>query len=157
MPRGKQKTYSITPKGIAWLALHEAGINVSVDEPAFHAFWDKFTALLTQHGYTLPDIPVPEPINLQDDNFGTMLNCAVRYALGRRTYMPSLVIGFITPLLPKLSSKTVWCFDQDVTDAKYTGGYGDHCDEKDWLRFREAVRAERTRRGEELYKSHWEG
>jgi len=32
MARGKQKTYSITPKGIAWLALHEAGINVSVKE-----------------------------------------------------------------------------------------------------------------------------
>ena len=158
MAKKSEKSYSLTPKGIAWLALHEAGINISVDDPAFHAFWDKFVALLTQHGYSLPGMPVHVPVDLQDDEFGTMLNCAVRYALGRRTYMPSLVIGFITPLLPKLSSKTVWCFDQDVTDAKYSpGGYGDACDEQDWTRFREAVRAERTRRGEELYKSHWEG
>ena len=155
MAKKSEKSYSLTPKGIAWLALHEAGINVSVDDPAFHAFWDKFVALLTQHGYSLPGMPVHVPVDLQDDNFGTMLNCAVRYALGRRTYMPSLVISFITPLLPKLSSKTVWCFDQDVTDARYTGGYGDPCDTNDWLRFLAAVRAERTRRGEELYKSHF--
>lgn len=158
MERGKPKDYTLTPKGLAWLALNETVTTVSTNDPAFHTFWDRFVALLTQHGYSLPGIPVPTPVDLTDDNFGTMLNCAVRYALGRRTYMPSLVIGFITPLLPKLSSKTVWCFDQDVTDAKYyPGGYGDACDEKDWLRFREAVRAERTRRGEELYKSHREG
>ena len=96
-------------------------------------------------------------IDLQDDEFGTILNCAVRYAIGRETYMPSLVIGFITPLLPYLNNKTLWCFDQDTTDAKYVGGYGDpKIDEPGWLRFREAVRKERTRRGEPLYKSHWE-
>jgi hypothetical protein len=153
MPKGKQKTYSVTPKGIGWLALDKANIKISVDDPNFHSFWNNFMHLLTQHGYTLPDIPDPAVIDLNDDNFGTILNCAVRYALGRRTYMPSLVIGFIAPLLPKLSSKTLWCFDQDVTNARYEGGYGDPCDENDWLRFLEAVRAERTRRGEELYKS----
>ena len=93
-------------------------------------------------------------IDLRDDFFGTILNCAVRYSIGRQTYMPGLVIDFITPLLPHLSDKTLWCFDQDVTDAKYyPGGYGASCDEQLWLRFHEAVRAERTRRGHELYKS----
>jgi hypothetical protein len=68
--------------------------------------------------------------------------------------MPSLVIGYITPLLPGLSDKTLWCFDQDMTEAKYTGGYGDSkIDEPGWKRFHEAVRAERTKRGHELYKS----
>lgn len=156
MARKSKKTSVVTPKGLAYLAMKEAGIIASTSDPLLDTFWDKFVSLLTQHGYSLPDIPESQPINLQDDNFGAMLNCAVRYALGRRTYMPSLVISFITPLLPKLSSKTVWCFDQDVTDAKYTGGYGDTCDEKDWMQFLEAVRAERTNRGEELYKSHWE-
>lgn len=40
--------------------------------------------------------PVLDP---SDDRFGTILNCAVRYACGRHTDMPSLVIGYITPLL----------------------------------------------------------
>ena len=153
MARKRKNSSAVTPKGIAYLAMKEAGIIASTSDPLLDTFWDKFVSLLTQHGYSLPDIPGPQPIDLQDDNFGTMLNCAVRYALGRRTYMPSLVISFITPLLPKLSSKTVWCFDQDVTDARYTGGYGDPCDANDWLRFLAAVRAERKRRGEELYKS----
>lgn len=96
-------------------------------------------------------------IDLSDDDFGAVLNCAVRYAIGRRTYMPGLVIDYITPLLPYLNNKTLWCFDQDIADAKYTKGYGDPAiDEPKWLKFHQAVRAERTKRGEELYRSHHE-
>ena len=42
---------------------------------------------------------VKEPstfIDLHDDNFGAVLNCAIRYCLGRRTYMPSYVIEIIS-------------------------------------------------------------
>lgn len=101
----------------------------------------------------------PKPkIDLQDDFFGCILNCAVRYAIGRQSYMPGLVIDFITPLIPHLNNKTLWCFDQDVTDAKWEGGYGDpRIDEPGWMKFREAVRAERIKRGETPYVSHWEG
>lgn len=154
MARRKSKSLGITPKGLAWMAVNERVFPCSVDSKEFADFWDRYTYLLRQNGYHMPGEPVVDP---KSDDFGTILNCAVRYAVGRRTYMPSIVIGYITPLLPQLSSKTLWCFDQDVTDAKYTGGYGDPCDEKDWLRFLEAVRTERTKRGEELYKSHWEG
>ena len=35
-------------------------------------------------------------INLNDD-FETILICAERYALGRQTYMPKLVVDYITP------------------------------------------------------------
>lgn len=37
-------------------------------------------------------------IDPSDHDFGLILNCAVRYAIGRQTYMPSAVIAFITPL-----------------------------------------------------------
>ena len=97
--------------------------------------------------------PAKRYIDPSDDEFGTILNCAVRYACGRRTYMPRLVIDFIAPLLPSLSSKALWCFDQDLTNAKHECGYGDpKIDEPAWLDFHAKVRAERTRRGEELYK-----
>lgn len=153
MGRRKSKTLSVTPKGFAWMAMNERVFPCSADSKEFADFWDRYEFLLRQNGYHIPGEPVVDP---KTDDFGTILNCAVRYALGRRTYMPSLVIGYITPLLPQLSSKTLWCFDQDVTDAKYIGGYGDPCDEKDWMRFLDAVRAERTNRGEELYRSHME-
>ena len=155
----------LTPKGMAWAALNRLGLGDIANGGLFHDFWNEFESMLQANGYeirpkqTAPrkvvnPVPVVDPDN---DDFGAILNCDVRYALGRHTYMPSLVIGFITPRLKHLSSKTLYCFDQDVTDARYLGGYGDPCDANDWLRFLAAVRAERKLRGEELYRSHLEG
>lgn len=92
-------------------------------------------------------------IVVSDDNFGTILICAVRYAIGRETYMPSLVIGYITPLLPYLSAKTLYVLDQDITEQRYHGGYGHpRIDEPGWMRFLDAVHAEQERRGCERYR-----
>ena len=97
-------------------------------------------------------------IDISNDDFGAVLNCAVRYAVGRRSYIPSIVVGYITPLIPYLNDKTLWCFDQDITEAKYTGGYGDpNIDEPLWVEFHRKVREERSKRGAELYKSFREG
>lgn len=44
----------------------------------------------------------------KDDDFGgAVLNCAVRYALGRRTYMPGLVMDEIRPMLKDCSERTL--------------------------------------------------
>lgn len=57
-------------------------------------------------------------IELDDDDFGAILNCAVRYSIGRQSYMPSLVIRYITPLLPHISKKTLEVFKQDYENKK---------------------------------------
>lgn len=80
-------------------------------------------------------------IDLQDDNFGAVLNCAVRYCIGRRTYMPGLVQDFIRPLLPYLSDKTLWCFAQDIERESNLGD--PLIDEPGWKRFLEEVQSER--------------
>lgn len=89
----------------------------------------------------------------RDDDFGgAVLNCAVRYALGRASYMPGLVMGEITPMLPDCSDKTLGVFEQDVSE--YLGGvdwtiddpFGTRWNDADWTRFLEAVRAEMERR-----------
>jgi hypothetical protein len=95
--------------------------------------------------------PMLDPAN---DDFGLMMNCAVRYAIGSRTYMPSAVIGFVTPLLSQINDRTLHCLDLDIADAKYSGGYGDECDAKAWISFHKAVKAEKIKRGKELYV-HW--
>lgn len=72
--------------------------------------------------------------------------------------MPGAVVRFITPLLPFLSSRTLWCFDQDISDARYRGECGDpRIDLPMWIEFHERVKKERLKRGEELYMGRWEG
>lgn len=83
-------------------------------------------------------------IHLEDDDFGTVLTCAVRYALGRRTYMPHLVIEFIKPLLPYLDNVTLWCFKRDLEACQ---DFGDpEIDQPEWANFWAAVVAEDKRR-----------
>lgn len=87
------------------------------------------------------------------DQFGCILNCAVRYAIGRQTYMPRLVIDYARPLLPYINDKTLCVLDQDIAEQKYRGGYGDkQIDEPLWIQFHKDVIAEKTRRGIESYK-----
>ena len=88
-------------------------------------------------------------IDTADDNFGMMLNWAVRYSIGRMTYAPSSTIEFIFPLIPYLSDKTLWCFDRDIEDhQKHGKSCGMDFDEKAWMRFWENVKAEIKRRDE---------
>ena len=72
-------------------------------------------------------------IDPSDEDLGLVLNCAVRYSLGRRTYVPGSVCDFITPLIPKLSDRTLWCLKQDVSSAY---SYGDEkIDKPIWMKF----------------------
>lgn len=100
--------------------------------------------------------------NTEATDFEIMINSAVRYALGRQTYVPGSVIGFLKPLLPKLSTKTLRVIDMDISDAKHqcdqgVNALGDpRIDAPLWIAFHYEVREELTKRGEELYKGYWE-
>lgn len=48
------------------------------------------------------------------EDFGFVCNCTVRYCLGRRTYMPWTVMGFIKPVLPVLDDKTLYVMARDI-------------------------------------------
>lgn len=86
-------------------------------------------------------IGIGPQISLDDDDFGLILNSAVRYALGRMTYVPSTVISFITPLLPYINSRTITVMERDIVDQERYG-YGMDCDRKGWLRFLKQIREE---------------
>ena len=81
-----------------------------------------------------------------DDDFESILICAVRYAIGRQMYMPSTVCSYITPLLPRLSSKALCVLKRDIVDAeKY--GYGDEkIDKPVWINFLSKIQGEIERR-----------
>jgi len=100
------------------------------------------------------NIPLKANIVITPDNedFGTILNCAVRYACGRQTYMPSIVIGFIRPLISEIDNKTLCCMECDIRDAEKFGGYGDEkINKPDWMRFLADLQAEIDKRGIERW------
>ena len=82
-----------------------------------------------------------------DADLGMMLNCAVRYTCGRRTYMPYIVINYITPLILHLDDATLAIIDKDLDEAARTGGYGDpQIDEPRWKAFHALIQQERLLR-----------
>lgn len=87
-----------------------------------------------------------------DKNFETILLCAVRYAIGRETYMPSLVIDYITPLLPYLSEDVLKLIANEIVQHNtYEGGLGDEkIDKPYWLAFYGKILAERMKQNGEL-------
>ena len=77
-----------------------------------------------------------EDFSLIDDDFSSILICAVRYALGRQTYMPQVVVEYITPLIPKLSNKNLQIIKTDVLQQKRNECLGDKSIDKPiWEQF----------------------
>ena len=54
-------------------------------------------------------------------DFELMMISALRYAIGRYTYMPSVTIEYIRYLIPQLSAKTLFIMQRDINEevARY--------------------------------------
>ena len=92
----------------------------------------------------------------------TMLISAVRYACGRRTYIVGMTVGYMIPLLPRLSDWCINIMERDISEQfampERTGGnliLGDECDVRDWTRFLTAVRAEKATRHDFISWRKW--
>lgn len=73
-------------------------------------------------------------------DFSTICVCAVRYALGRRTYMPRLVQDFIAANIDMVDSNGIACMIRDIRDYGGVGthrpsAYGDLHDYENWMSF----------------------
>ena len=79
-----------------------------------------------------------------DKTFESILICAVRYAIGRRTYIPSLVIDYTTPLLPYLSEDVLKLIANEIIGRyTYEGALGDEkIDKPYWEQFLRKIRLE---------------
>lgn len=67
-----------------------------------------------------------------------MLISALRYALGRRTYVVEITVDYIIKELPKLSERCKNIMIEDI--ERPLGGYGDECDRVDWMRLLEELK-----------------
>ena len=96
--------------------------------------------------------------DLYDSGFCDVCICAVRYSLGRRTYMPSLVTSYIGKHLDKFNDNQLSILERDIfehgrsyipvhNDFGYTTlELGDLNDT--WMNFLETVRMELCKRKE---------
>ena len=94
-------------------------------------------------------IPREKPmVDISSDDFGAMVNCAIRYCIGRRTYMTSLVMDVVRPWLPYLNWKTLDCMRRDIEGAArmcsdhYEALGSPQIDAPMWMRFLDEVREE---------------
>lgn len=92
---------------------------------------------------------------VMDNDFGTICLCAMRYALGRQTYMPGMVQDYIRAHIKDIDTSTIIVMKRDIDDAdKITehklpngntlmiDGLGDTCiDRPGWEQLREFLRA----------------
>ncbi len=95
-------------------------------------------------------------IPADSEDLGVVLSAAVHDAVDRWA-MPGRIVGFLTPLLPYLSSSALQNFDETLTEALTVSKSGvPKPDEQLWGAFLVSVRQERTARGEQLYVSWYE-
>lgn len=80
-----------------------------------------------------------------DENFQEILVSAVRYALGRMTYIVGLTVDYISPLIKSLDMKYINIMIDDITGHSDLG-YGMDMDEEEWGRLLSQLRAEKERR-----------
>ena len=71
-------------------------------------------------------------INGNKDDISAMLVSAVRYVLGRRTYIVNWTCEFLRNNAHLLLEKDKKVIIRDIEQQKEYG-YGDKCDEEDWL------------------------
>ena len=72
----------------------------------------------------------------QDDDFGSVVVAAIRYALGRQTYMPSIVIRFALQFVRGMSTKDLFVISDDLSKYDFDA---DELSGEDWRYLYQAV------------------
>lgn len=83
-------------------------------------------------------------VHLSQEDFGVLVTCATRYAIGRQSYMPYLVTGIVSPMLDKLDDKTLGCLIRDIEGAPSLGA--PEIDKPMWERLLKLAQAEKEKR-----------
>ena len=84
-------------------------------------------------------------INLTNNDFATLAVCALRYSMGRETYMPDLVRSIVRPHLRELSDGDLSVLIRDSKEQKCFGN--ETIDKPGWLQWRQELMEEAKWRG----------
>lgn len=82
-------------------------------------------------------------------DFELMMVCALRYSIGRESYMPSITIDYIRYLIPMLSVNTLFILQRDITEEieRYKRSGWEIYMKAEWQKLADEIRTEHTRRG----------
>lgn len=80
-----------------------------------------------------------------DADFQEMLVSAERYALGRMTYIVSLTVDYIIPMIRNLDMKYINIMIDDIAEHSNLG-YGMDMDKDEWMKLLGRLYAEKGRR-----------
>jgi hypothetical protein len=81
-------------------------------------------------------------ILLESPTFGMMMCSAVRYALGRMTYIVGTTCDFITPLVPYMDMSALQNINKDITEHAEMNELGMDIDREHWLNLRAKIQKE---------------
>ena len=84
-------------------------------------------------------------MTVDNEDFGTLAVCAIRYCRGRQTYMPTLVRDIVKKHISEISDKDLQVL---INDCGYTLVWEDNIDPKGWADWKEMLIAEQKRRKE---------
>ena len=82
------------------------------------------------------------------EDFGLIVLCAFRYALGRMTYIPSVVAGFIKANINEIETRDIHIMIREIGECHEEGHLGMDCDVKLWLDLRKWLEGELDKRDE---------
>lgn len=92
-------------------------------------------------------------MKIDNEDFGTLAICAIRYCQGRQTYMPSLVQGIVKSHIAEISNKDLQVLINDCDSQAQWGDYGSDFHKKEWLEYRDFLIAEQESRKENKYEN----
>lgn len=91
-------------------------------------------------------------MDYKNDFDESLIVCAVRYCLGRQSYMPSLIVDGLIPMLKDCSDRTLFCLQKDIKEYidswKISGRY-DICYGEQWINFSHLIQNETVKRKNE--------
>ena len=82
-------------------------------------------------------------MKIDNDDFGILAVCSIRYCRGRQTYMPRLVRGIVKAHLSEISDKDLQVL---INDCGYALKWEDELEPKEWAEWKNMLIAEQNRR-----------
>lgn len=74
-----------------------------------------------------------------NERFSEMMVSAVRYAIGRRTYIVYDTVNYIAHVLPYLQRNDIHVIYTDIVEAESENRLGDECDVEDWMYLKKRI------------------